>query len=266
MKYAISNIAWGAENDNEMYTFLKEQKIDAIEIAPTRLFEKPYENLEMARQYAFMLKNKYKLDVCSMQSIWYGVQQSIFGSEEDRQFLLDYTKKAILFAERMFIPNIVFGCPKNRNIPDGDKEKYMNIAVEFFKELGDFAAAHNTVLAIEPNPVIYNTNFLNYTKDACEFAKKVDSEGLKVNIDMGTMIYNKENPHLVKTYKTVVNHIHISAPNLEYIKDCTEYRTLRKVLSKIDYDGYLSIEMKNQGDIEKVKKAVSYLKEAFNGI
>ncbi len=263
MKYAISNIAWSAENDNEIYAFLKKESIDGIEIAPTRIFTNPYEKLETARQYAFMLKNKYGLDICSMQSIWYGIDKNIFATEEDRKFLLNYTKKAILFAESMFIPNIVFGCPKNRNLPEEGKDRCMEIAVNFFKELGDFALEHNTVLAIEPNPVIYNTNFLNTTKETCEFVKKVGSEGLKVNIDMGTMIYNKENPHLVKTYKTVINHIHISAPNLEYITSCTEYKTLKKVLDKIDYQGYLSIEMKNQGDIKNVKQAILYLKEAF---
>lgn len=263
MKYSISNIAWGAEYDNEMYAFLKQNGIEGLEIAPTRIFEKPYDNLEVAHEYSRMLKNKYGLTVCSMQSIWYGIPNNIFASEEDRNFLKEYTKKAILFAESMGIKNLVFGCPKNRNMPEGDEKQYTEIAKEFFKELGDFAVLHNTVLAIEPNPVIYNTNFLNYTKDACEFVKEVNSEGVKVNIDMGTMIYNKENPHLVKTYKNVINHIHISAPNLAYISQCAEYKTLKKVLSKIDYEGYLSIEMGNQNDIEKVKQAVLFLKEAF---
>ena len=185
------------------------------------------------------------------------------GTDEDRAYLLDYTKKAILFAESMGIRNLVFGCPRNRNMPQGDEKQFMQIAAGFFKELGDFAYQHNTVLAMEPNPVIYNTNFLNYTKDACEFVKSVDSPGFKVNIDMGTMIYNKENPHLVKTYKNWVNHIHISAPNLAVIAPCTEYKTLKKVLSKIEYDGFISVEMGNCNDIEKVKQAVMYLKEAF---
>ena len=263
MKYSISNIAWSAEYDNEMYAFLKKQGIDGIEIAPTRLFANPYDNLELAHEYAWMLKNKYGLTVSSMQSIWYGIKESIFGTEEERKFLVDYTKKAILFAESMGIKNLVFGCPRNRNMPEGDEKQYMEIAIAFFKELGDFALEHNTVLAMEPNPVIYNTNFLNYTKDACEFVKQVGSEGLKVNIDMGTMIYNKENPHLVKTYKNMVNHIHISAPNLAVIQQCTEYKTLKKVLFKIDYEGYLSVEMGNCNDIEKVKQAVMFLKEAF---
>lgn len=263
MKYSISNIAWGAEHDGEMYAFLKERGIDGIEIAPTRLFENPYDNLEVAHEYAKMLKNKYGLTVCSMQSIWYGINQSIFGSSEDRNFLIEYTKKAILFAEAMGIKNIVFGCPKNRNMPKGDSAGYIKTAKAFFKELGDFAAVHKTILAIEPNPSIYNTNFLNFTKDACEFVKEVGSEGLMVNADMGTIIYNKENPHVIKTYKNVINHIHISQPGLEYITSCQEYSTLKKVLEKIEYDGYISIEMKNQNDLEKVKQAVLFIKGAF---
>ena len=172
MKYSISNIAWGKEYDGEMYSFLKENGVDGIEIAPTRIFENPYDRLEEAHLYSYMLKNKYGLTVSSMQSIWYGIGQNIFGTDEDRQFLTDYTKKAVLFAESMGIKNLVFGCPKNRNVPQGAN---IDIAFEFFKQIGDFAFEHGTNIALEPNPVIYNTNFLNYTKDCCEFVKKVDS-------------------------------------------------------------------------------------------
>ena len=48
MKYSISNIAWSKEYDNEMYAFLKQQGIEGLEIAPTRIFDKPYDNLELA--------------------------------------------------------------------------------------------------------------------------------------------------------------------------------------------------------------------------
>ena len=47
------------------------------------------------------------------------------------------------------------------------------------------------------------------------------------------------------------------------VEKIKEHQTLKKVLGKIDYDGYLSIEMKNQNDISKVQKAVLYLKENF---
>ena len=260
MKLSISNIAWDKQYDGEMYAFLKQQGIQGVEIAPTRLFDDPYNNLELANQYADMLKNKYNLQISSMQSIWYGVDINIFASKEDRDFLMDYTKKAIIFAKSMDIKNLVFGCPKNRNMPQGKSGEEV---MEFFKTLGDFAFENGTTLSLEPNPTIYNTNFLNTTKETCEYVKAIDSEGLKVNIDFGTILYNKENPHLIKTYKTVVNHIHLSVPHLEYVTHHPEHLTLKKVLEKIDYDKFLSIEMKNQNDIEKVKQAVFYIKEAF---
>ena len=259
MKYSISNIAWDAADDFAMYTFLQQNGIDGIEIAPTRLFSNPYENIEMAQLYATMLKNRFNLEISSMQSIWFGQHGNIFNAEEAK-VLSDYTKKAMDFASATGIKNLVFGCPRNRNMPQGKSE---DDVLEFFFELGEYAKAKGTVLALEANPVIYNTNFLNYTKDVCEFCRKIGSEGVKVNIDFGTILYNKENPHLIKTYKNTVNHIHLSVPNLEYVGKIKEHATLKKVLDKIDYDGYLSIEMKNQNDIRKVQQSVLYLKENF---
>ncbi len=259
MKYSISNIAWDKKDDLEMYQFLKDNNIDGVEIAPTRLYSEPYENIESAQLYANMLKNRFGLDISSMQSIWFGKTENIFNAD-DRKVLLEYTKKAMDFANALGIKNIVFGCPKNRNMPEGASE---DDVVEFFRELGDYAQKKNTTLALEANPAIYNTNFLNTTKDACEFCKKIDNDGVKVNIDFGTIICNNENPHIIKTYKNYVNHIHLSMPNLEYVGKIKEHETLKKVLGKIDYDGYISIEMKNQNDINKIKQAILYLKENF---
>ncbi len=259
MKFSISNIAWDKSDDFAMYSFLQKNGIDGIEIAPSRLFENPYENLEQAQLYAQMLKNRFGLEISSMQSIWFGKTENIFDSKQ-AEYLLDYTKKAMDFADAMGIKNMVFGCPKNRNMPLGSTE---DDVVGFFRQLGEYAQMRNTVLALEANPVIYNTNFLNYTKDTFEFCKKIDSPGVKVNVDFGTILYNNENPYLIKTYKNLVNHIHLSVPHLEYVEKHKQHETLKKVLDKIDYDGYLSIEMKNQNDINKVQKAVLYLKENF---
>lgn len=44
--------------------------------------------------------------------MWYGIGQNIFGTDEDRQFLTDYTKKAVLFAESMGIKNLGFSAAR----------------------------------------------------------------------------------------------------------------------------------------------------------
>ena len=100
MNLSVSNIGWTAENDVKVYEILKELGFNGVEIAPTRIIpESPYDNCDKARAWAKEIKDNYGFVVPSMQSIWYGRQEALFGSAEERKALVEYTKKAIDFAE-----------------------------------------------------------------------------------------------------------------------------------------------------------------------
>ena len=249
MKLSISNIAWTAEHDPQMYQFLKEAGYQGLEIAPTRIFpESPYDKLSEAKVWAVELKEKYGLEVPSMQSIWYGHQEKIFGSKEERKILIDYTKKAVDFAEVIGCKNLVFGNPKNRDTED--VQGNYPTAIDFFREIGDYALEHHTTIAIEANPVIYNTHFLNTTEQAVEMAYKCGSEGVKVNVDLGTIIYNEEDVDYLKQIPEYINHVHISEPGLKVIEKRSLHNSLFSILEEIGYQKYISIEMgKSSNDI-----------------
>lgn len=257
MKLAISNIAWNEMYDEEMYNFLKERNIVNLEIAPTRIIkDNPYENLILAKKIVGELLEKYKLSVKSMQSIWFGKNENIFENENSYFGLIDYTKKAIDFASAINCGNIVFGCPKNRNMTDYEKD-YPK-AVKFFKQIGEYAKSKNVVIAIEPNPVIYNTNFLNTTEEAINFVKEIDMESVKINYDLGTVIANNEDINSLKSNLHLINHIHISEPNLNGIEHKDLIKDLIFILKKEKYEKLVSIEMK-QSDISIVKDTVDFL-------
>jgi sugar phosphate isomerase/epimerase len=257
MNLSISNIAWSPEHDEEMYRFLQSQGFSGLEIAPTRIFpENPYGHLAEAREFAHRIKTQFGLAICSMQSIWYGMTQNIFGADGDRQALIDHTKRAIDFAAVLGCGNLVFGCPKNRRIPSAD---CLPVAHAFFKAIGDYAAEHHAVVALEPNPPYYNTNFINTTREAFDFCRKVQSRGLKVNVDLGTCIHYGERVGFLNENIDIVNHIHISEPMLAPI----EKRELHAELKNLDFNRYFSIEMINQNDLEAVKEKVRYIKEVF---
>lgn len=259
MRLSISNIAWSAENDSEMYRFLHKEGFGGLEIAPTRIFPtNPYDDLEDAQKWAKALNEKYGLVVPSMQSVWYGHTEKIFGSKEERKILIDYTKKAIDFAEVIGCRNLVFGNPKNRDTDDVASN--IPIAKDFFKEIGDYAIEHDTVVALEPNPTIYNTRFMNYTEQAVEMAYKVSSNGIKVNVDLGTIIHNEEDINYLKQISEFINHVHISEPNLNLIEQRDLHVLLFDVLKDIEYAGYVSIEMGNKGSLDKTKQIVKYIK------
>jgi len=257
IKLSISNIAWASEYNQQVYEYIKKAGFLGLEIAPTRLFpDKPYEKRAEAKEYAESLEKTYGIKICSMQSIWYGHSEKVFGSPEEREILLHYTKQAIDFAEVIGARNLVFGCPKNRAIgKNGDRD----IAVQFFSDLSHYAAEHETVLAMEANPVIYGTNFINKTKEAIELIKEVGSKGFKLNLDFGTIIYNEESIHELAPYIDLINHVHISEPNLKLIEHRAEHKDLMRMLRDEGYCGYISIEMGRREDIDDIFGTVDYL-------
>lgn len=267
MKLAISNIAWAKEYDAQMYAGLQKMGFTGLEIAPTRIWDMPpYEKKEEAALWAAGLKEQYGLSIVSLQSIWYRRSENLFDSSAERETLLAYTKEAIDFAQAVASGNLVFGCPRNRN-RNADcpltEEMCMSVAEGFLKELGEYAKEHKTVLAIEPNPPIYHTNFINDTASAFALVEQVGSEGCKVNVDLGTILQNGETLTQLADHIELVNHVHISEPGIAKIEKRQLHKELAHVLTAAGYAGYVSIEMKNLENIEEVYEVCDYAAEIF---
>jgi sugar phosphate isomerase/epimerase len=248
LKLSVSNIGWSAEHDEQVYEFLSNMGFAGLEIAPTRIFkESPYDNLKAAESFARDLKRRYDLTISSMQSIWYGRRERLFGTLEERLTLAEYTRKAIDF-------------PKNRII---DSDEQLPIAIAFFRELGQYASEKGIVVAIEPNPSIYGTNFINRTEEAVAFARTVGSPGIMVNVDFGTIIHNNEDLKPVFDNIGLVSHIHISEPSLVRLEKREKHKRLAEALNRQGYSRFVSVEMRDLDDLASLKSVIGYAKEVF---
>lgn len=257
---SISNLAWNDGDGEKVYELMKRLGFCAIEIAPTKLFpQNPYEHIGEAELWAKNLKDKYRFLVSSMQSIWYGRSEKLFGTQSERDFLLDYTKRAVDFAAAVGCKNLVFGCPKNRAKPENASEE---IAVAFFKELGGYAFSRGTCIGLEANPEIYGTNFVNTTREAFDLIQKVASPGFKLNLDIGTMIQNTESATELKGKLSLINHVHISEPFLKKIEKRSLHKEVASLLRAENYSGFVSIEMSAQ-NIQDIEEVMKYVKEIF---
>lgn len=258
VKLSVSNIAWSSDMDTFMYGYLAQHKFDGIEIAPTRLYpNKPYECMKEAKKFREDLYKKYSLSISSMQSIWYGKNENIFESEMSRKSLIAYTKKAIDFAYVLGCRNLVFGCPKNR-IRNG---RNVEFALSFFKEVAYYAIKKEVVFSLEANPKIYNTDYINYTKDAFEVVKIINSDGLRVNLDIGTMIENNETISILEENFEFINHIHISEPFLKPLVKRKIHKDVYDLILKNKYSGFVSLEMGNNK--EAIFDSLAYFEELF---
>lgn len=270
MKLAISNIAWDLSNDNIVYNLMKKYGYLGLEIAPTRIFEEsPYDKLEKAKTWSEELKAVHGFDVPSMQSIWFGKTQKLFEDESQMNELCEYTKRAIDFAKAVNCKNLVFGSPKNRALPQNPTKELLLRGVNFFRELGEYSLSNNTVIGMEANPVIYNTNYINDTKSAIELIKEVESKGFLLNLDIGAMIENKESVDVLEGNNVYINHVHISEPFLKPVNMTVERRSFHKELAcflkENNYNNFISVEMGKVEDLALIEEILAYVKEIFDG-
>ena len=261
MRLAVSNIAWSASDDDSVYQIMKDYAFSGIEIAPTRIIpESPYDHINTAIEFFRTVHYAYEFVIPSMQSIWHGVSDKIFGSEAERLHLIAYTKKAIDFSEAIGCSNVVFGCPRNRVIPEGTDPA---LAIPFFRELGNYAFEHHTTIGVEANPPIYNTNYINTTSEALQLIHAVDSKGFMLNLDIGTMIENGEDVSILKGSESLINHVHISEPGLVPLQRRSLHKEVAELLLDSSYCGFVSIEVGRQDNLNVLETMMDYVSRTF---
>lgn len=263
MKLSASNIAWLAEQDEAVYQRLKILGFTGIEIAPTRwVSEAPYSNegVAMASAIARELKSNWNFSVSSMQSLWFGQSQQLFGTEQERSHLERYTEQALAFAKAIGCGHVVFGSPKNR-IRQRDNDDETGRA--FFSRLADVAQAHGVVIGMEANPAVYGTDYINATSEAAALVRAVDKPYFKLNLDLGTVLINNEGVDVVADVLPLVSHVHISEPELNPIAQRQLHSELAALLQTENYQGWVSLEMKNQG-LDPLFASLDILEQMFS--
>ena len=259
IRLAASNIGWDKADDARVLGHMKQLGYAGLEIAPTRIFpEAPYERLPAAALYTGYLYREYGLVVASMQSILAGRAENLFDAA-GAYALTEYIDAACAFAQSCRCRNLVFGCPRNRQLPDGAP---VTAADDFFRENALLAARRGVTLALETVPPCYGTTFLNRTPATLAYVRRLGVPGLSVNLDVGAMLTNGENVRTVLADLALVSHVHISEPGLAPIAPHPLHRELALLLKGLGYQGFVSVEMKRT-DADTMCAALEYVAEVF---
>lgn len=254
-KLIIGNLSWKHNNNFEMYHILKNYGIDSLEISPFKFFGLSANDINLND---IDLNN---IDIYSFQAILYPHNGNIFGSENEKNDVKNYLFKIIDIASKSNAKILVFGSPKNRKKNELSYCEAFNIAIPFFKEIGDYAHSKNIILCIEPNAKSYNCDFITNSNEGRELVLKVNSNGFKLHLDVGCMFLENENIlDCIKTNLDILKHIHFSAPGLKSLicNDHIKYNELYREIIKI-YNGKIAIEMLNCDDreiISSIKKCL----------
>ncbi|MDP1617888.1 sugar phosphate isomerase/epimerase [Phenylobacterium sp.] len=269
MKLAVSNIAWPAADRDAAYRLLARHGIRGLEIAPKLLFAQSQDAFAPSPDEAARALDAVRsegLQLVSMQSLLFGVERAaLFRDQASRDRLVAATLRAIDLAGRFDIPNLVFGSPKQRDIPpDLDRAAAETIALDVFHRLGEAAAKANTRLGLEPNPAAYGANFLNRFDETEAFVRRLDHPAVRLILDGGALIMNDEMAvlqDLTPDRVSRISHVHISEPQLAPAPaDPQTASQILRAMSAAGYGGWFSIEMKaSAGGLEDLDQALGRL-------
>ena len=262
MKLAISNIAWEKHDEPQMLHMLKRYNVNGIEIAPTKIWP----NWEGATQknaeaYRKQMANE-GFDIPAMQAILFGRSDLQLFEPECHTNFLEHIKCVADLSAGLGAKVLVFGAPKNRRRGQISIRRATEIASKFLYHAGEICIGSGCCIGLEHNPIEYGCDYITNVADARELVDLVNHKGLQLHLDSaGIHMCGGEITKAIKNAGSFI-HYHISEPMLEPIENGkVDHSNAFKVLTEVNYTGWVSIEMKQLPKFEKIEGSLKVVKK-----
>lgn len=234
MRISVSNIAWDIAEDETLAALYARYGVDAIDIAPGKYFPDPAAASagDMARVKDWW--SARGIEMIGMQSLLFGTTGlNMFGTVESQDAMLTHLAAVCRIGRGVGATRLVFGSPRNRDRGELTDDEAREIAVPFFRRLGDIAGEHDVIICLEPNPPRYGANFMTTSEETVGIVKHVAHPAIKMQLDTGAITINAEDAATtVQACAPLIGHIHASEPDLIPVGDgsCDHEAIARSVL------------------------------------
>lgn len=263
MRLAVSGIAWDISEDEAVAKLLNRYGVDAIDIVPGKYFPDPAnassaEVASLRRWWA-----QQGIEITGMQALLFGTTGlNVFGSSEVQDAMLQRLSAVCRIGGGLGATRLVFGSPKNRDRNGLSDEQVIEIAVPFFRRLGDIAQSHGVMICLEPNPACYGANFMTNCSDTAAIVRQVAHPEIRMQLDTGALTINGEDPATVlQTDARLIGHVHASEPELVPLGDgATDHAQVAASLRQHLPRHIVSIEMlatKNESHLVSIERALN---------
>ncbi|MBO3808016.1 MAG: sugar phosphate isomerase/epimerase [Candidatus Brockarchaeota archaeon] len=270
MKISICNEVFSGRDVTEILPQVKRFGYDGIEIAPFTIasniekisMEKRREVWRKALENSIEVVGAHWVLVCDRNV-------NLFNDTgEVNREAVEYLAKVIEFTCDIGGRIVVFGSPKQRNIPSKQVfQRAWDSAVSAFREIGDFANEKTITFCIEPLSKD-QTNFINSVSEAVKFIAEVDHENIRLILDVRSMCDEKRSfEDIIKEGGTYLKHFHANDCN-GYIpgSGSANFKEIIQGLFETNYSGFLSVEVFDfKPDPETIAiKSIENLKRFFS--
>lgn len=263
MRLAISNIAWDTAEDEAIVRLLQRLGVDAIDVVPGKYFPEPAkatdEDIVRVRSWWF----ERGIEITGMQALLYGTTGlNVFGPPEAQDAMLQHLTAVCRIGAGLGAKRIVFGSPKNRDRTGLSDQEAMDVAVPFFRRLGDIAQSYCVLICLEPNPTCYGANFMTTSAETAQVVRQIAHPAIRMQLDTGELTINGEDPaSVLQDCAPLIGHVHASEPDLLPLGDGgTDHDKVVVALAQHLLNHVVSIEMlatKNEPHQVSIERALT---------
>ncbi len=270
MRISVSNIAWPATLDREALRTLRVESVNAVEIAPTRVW--PDWNGASAQAAARLCEGfgGKGLRISSMQAILFGKPDClIFGNDSQREQTLEHLQLCADLAAAMGADNVVFGAPKNRDPGAISERDAFHLACELFGLAAGYYHAKDVCLCLEANPIEYGCRFVTNSRQAGELVRAVDSPGFRLHLDTACMyLAHEDAAGAIRDNRDILSHFHVSEPSLGPFRNpVIDHRQIAFSLQQIEYRNWVALEMRATDEaLADVSNAIRYVRDTYGEV
>lgn len=246
LRFAFSNIAWTPHDDPEIYSLLRRQGIEGVEIAPTAVWGSwEAVTVSKARAYRESL-DEQGFEVPALQALLYGRPEARLFDARGETSLLEHFARVACIASGLEARVAVLGAPSQRDRGERTWPQALEHAAGVLRRAAALFHDQGCCLCIEPNPRRYGCNFVNTTAEGIELVAAVDHPGFGLHLDAAGMHLEGEDLGSVLTGALpMLRHFHLSEPDLGDFREpkIPHVQNLRR-LDAAGYAGWCSVEMR----------------------
>lgn len=194
------------------------------------------------------------------------------GKDVDYGRISEYIEDVFAKAAILGLKIAVFGSGKARSVPDGFSRDAAHDQLK--RLLGDIIAPaaekHGIVYCIEPLRH-QETNVFNTCTDAAKLIREVDSDRIRLLVDLYHMDSENEPRETLLGCGDILSHAHIASAknsrNIPQPGDGEDYGEFFSILKKIGYQGGISLEGGAGEDFcAGVSSSIAYLRTIINDL
>jgi D-psicose/D-tagatose/L-ribulose 3-epimerase len=267
MRLSVSNIAWDLDEEDAVAGLLSTAGVHQVDLAPGKYLPDPGAAADAEIAAVRRLWRDRGFSIVGLQALLFGTSGlNLFDDTQGAMF--DRLSAICRVGGQLGAGALTFGSPRQRDRSGLDDETANRIAINFFRRLGDVAAAHGTAICLEPNPAAYGCNFLTGSGEVAAFVQRLGHPAIRMQLDVGAIAMNGEDPEtVIADAAGLIGHVHASEPMLATLGDGgAPHSTVAAALGRLRPELTVTIEMAASGKephLDAVRRAVGFAQRVY---